>query len=58
MVRNRADGSVEVVAEGAGDSIDGFLEWLHRGPPGSWVRDVQALEIPWTGHYEDFDVEF
>ena len=31
-VRNRADGSVEVVAEGAPNAVERLLRWCARGP--------------------------
>ena len=41
-VRNCPDGSVEVVAEGALDSIDSLIEWCRRGPEGARVSRVQV----------------
>ena len=32
-VRNRDDGTVEVVAEGPRDRVDQFLSWCRQGPP-------------------------
>ena len=40
-VRNNADGSVEVVAEGPRSDLDKLLEFLHRGPAGAHVIEVQ-----------------
>ena len=42
-VRNKADGSVEVVVEGTTASIDGFVEMLRAGPPGASVSDVRRI---------------
>jgi acylphosphatase len=39
-VRNRLDGSVEVLAEGSQARLDLFLEYLHRGPQGAHVESV------------------
>lgn len=43
-VRNRADGSVEILAAGAAEALEAFCALCHRGPPGarvdSVVRDV------------------
>lgn len=58
MVRNCRDGSVEVVAEGDSQLVDRFLAWLHKGPPGSYVRSVEVDSIPCTGEYVSFEVEF
>jgi acylphosphatase len=39
-VRNRADGSVEAVFEGAPDAVDSLVAWCRRGPSGARVDDV------------------
>jgi acylphosphatase len=55
-VRNAADGSVEVEAEGVAGSLADFLAWLRRGPPGAWVTGVEVDPAgPWR---DDFDAEF
>ena len=43
-VRNRSDGSVEVAAEGADDSIQALRRALGHGPPGSAVQAVDDLD--------------
>jgi acylphosphatase len=52
-VRNRADGSVEVSAEGTADALKRFAEWLKRGPRGAQVVRVERgpaeLPIPERG---------
>jgi len=42
--RNCRDGSVEVLACGAPEALDGLFEWLHQGPPLARVRTVTELE--------------
>ena len=37
-VMNRADGSVELDAEGPPDAIDALIAALHEGPPAAWVE--------------------
>ena len=55
-VRNAADGSVEVEAEGAAGALAQFLAWLRRGPPGARVTGVEVDPTgPW---HDDFDAEF
>ena len=44
-VANRADRTVEVVAEGQREALDGLLTALRDGPPSSTVRSV---EVHWT----------
>lgn len=57
-VSNAGDGSVDVVAEGKTASLERLLEWLHRGPPGAHVSEVELQWLPFTGAYDGFDVEF
>jgi acylphosphatase len=49
-VRNRADGSVEVEAEGDRAAVEALVRFLHRGPSGAWVQDVA---IRWEAHLGD-----
>jgi acylphosphatase len=57
-VSNLPDGSVEVFAEGEQTRLERFLRWLHKGPSGAYVRDVQVQWGPFTGRHSDFGVEF
>jgi acylphosphatase len=41
-VRNRADGSVEMLITGADDCIASMLEAARRGPPAARVDNVQV----------------
>jgi acylphosphatase len=41
-VRNRADGTVEVVAEGPEETLDQLEQWSHRGPPSARVDRVET----------------
>jgi acylphosphatase len=57
-VRNRWDGSVEVLAEGTDRSVRQLLGWLYTGP--RWAR-VEDIEVEWgkpTGEYDRFEVRF
>jgi acylphosphatase len=45
-VRNRRDGTVEAVVDGAQDAVDAILAWARRGPRGASVTDVEVAEIP------------
>jgi acylphosphatase len=57
-VENRADGTVEVVAEGSPEKLERFIVWLRKGPPGAWVREARVEWIPYSGRFQDFDVQF
>ena len=50
-VRNRADGSVETVAEGAEAPLRAFVAWCRRGPPGAAVDRLED-------HWSDGEAEF
>lgn len=43
-VRNRDDGSVEVVAEGARDAVGQLLDWCRSGPPRANVTGVEITD--------------
>ncbi len=53
-VRNRRDGTVEAVVDGATDAVDAMLAWAHRGPRGASVTDVQVTEA--AGSFERFEM--
>jgi len=43
-VRNRRDGTVEAVVEGAADAVEMLLVWARRGPPGARVTGVEISD--------------
>lgn len=45
-VKNRADGSVEAVAEGNPGAVRALEAWCHNGPPAARVVEVQSTEEP------------
>lgn len=55
-VANRADGSVEVVAEGDEDWLRELLLQLWEGPPGSAVSDVDVRYEPARGNIVGFGI--
>jgi acylphosphatase len=44
-VRNRLDGSVEVLLQGAPDALARMQHWLQRGPPAARVDSVTPLAL-------------
>jgi acylphosphatase len=48
-VRNLADGSVELEAEGDDDRVAALLAWCEHGPPSARVANVVATEIAVLG---------
>lgn len=49
-VRNEDDGSVAVHAEGAPEAVEQLVAFLHDGPPGAQVDDVQHAVVRPEGH--------
>jgi len=43
-VRNRDDGSVEMVVEGDDDAVDRMVDWAGRGPEQAEVSDVEVTD--------------
>jgi acylphosphatase len=52
-VRNRPDGSVEAVAQGAPEAVDALIEWARTGPPQARVERIIQTEA--AGHYRVFE---
>ena len=44
-VRNVMDGSVEVHAQGADQSVEKLYQWCRRGPSGAVVESVDAEDV-------------
>lgn len=41
-VRNRDDGTVEMLLEGAADAVDAMVAWSREGSPGARVGEVEV----------------
>ena len=52
-VRNRRDGTVEAIVDGAEAAVDALLAWARRGPPSARVTDVAISKI--EGTFERFE---
>ncbi len=57
-VRNCADGSVELFAEGERAQLEKLAAWLEQGPPMSRVRRVDRDDLTPTGRYQKFSVTY
>ncbi len=55
-VWNRADGRVEIIAEGPEEALRGLLEWAAVGPPTARVNGVDADWQPATGDFTAFEI--
>jgi len=57
-VRNRWDGTVEVVAEGPRQALERLVARLRIGPRSAYVRDVSLEWGEATGEFRYFNVRF
>ena len=57
-VKNRRDGSVEVIAEGPSEAVDELIQWCHHGPSGARVTNVTITDEPYTGEFGSFGVRY
>ncbi len=57
-VRNLADGSVEVFAEGERGSLGMLIEHLRAGPPRAVVKNINISWSTYTGEYTDFTIKY
>lgn len=55
-VRNRADGSVQVLAEGPKAALASLLEWARHGPARARVEAVEAVWSAAEGLWGDFTI--
>ena len=57
-VRNRRDGSVEILAEGSKEDLEALLAWCRIGPPGARVdRTEHSWEDP-KDEFSSFSVTY
>jgi acylphosphatase len=55
-VRNRYDGSVEILAEGKAEHLATLRQWLSHGPAGANVRGVDETKENPTGEFVEFSI--
>ena len=57
-VRNRREGSVEVVAEGPEENVGKLVAWCHHGPPSARVTRVHETVEAFQGEFASFEVVY
>jgi len=57
-VRNLPDGRVEVLAEGDRDAMDEFKKDLATGPSMAEITDIEETDLPVTGLFRDFRIDY
>jgi len=55
-VRNKADGSVEVVAEGTPSQLEVLIQFLNKGPESASVSRVETDWLTATDEFADFQI--
>ncbi len=55
-VRNLADGSVEVTAEGSEPQVDELRSWLGKGPPSARVTKVTESYCEREARHDAFEI--
>ena len=55
-VWNRADGRVEIFAEGSTDALRQLLKWCSKGPPGARVDDLESRWSQVSGEFSEFNI--
>ncbi len=55
-VKNRPDGSVEMVVEGEEDDVKDFLNWAQQGPTTARVDKVETKWRSYTGEFAAFRI--
>lgn len=57
-VRNRIDGTVEIVAEGNKEDLERLVEWSRCGPKHAHVTNIEVSWQPFTDEFGDFTVKY
>ncbi len=57
-VRNLANGSVEVKAEGERSKVNDLLDYVKTGPPSATVNKVITRWAQYSGDYESFNIRY
>ena len=52
-VRNRRDGSVEAIIQGASAAVEAMIAWARRGPPSAIVAEVRVTDA--SGDFVTFE---
>lgn len=55
-VRNRADGTVEMLAEGERSRLQQLVDWCHEGPPAARVMRVEVYWSVYAGDLVAFGI--
>lgn len=57
-VKNNTDGTVEALFEGDDEKVNDMIEWCRKGPPTSYVEDVDVAEEKYSGEFKSFEIVY
>jgi acylphosphatase len=57
-VRNRSDGTVEALFEGAAAAVQSAVDWCWQGSPIAHVSDVRVQWEDYTGEFDNFSITY
>jgi len=57
-VKNRPEGTVEVLVEGPEQEVNQLISWCRKGPPTARVSGIRKTEETWQGQFDSFDIVF
>ena len=57
-IRNNADGTVEVLAQGTREHLEELLDFLHVGSPSARVTDIDVEWSPATEPLDRFSIRY
>jgi len=57
-VRNKEDGTVEIVAEGEEENLKSFVEEMKKGSPFSRVEHIQLTEKEQMEGFQSFNIRY
>lgn len=57
-VKNRRDGSVEILAEGEREALEALLGWCRKGPPTARVDRIEHSWDDFKGEFSSFSVTY
>ena len=57
-VRNKSDGSVEILAVGTKYAVEKMVQFCREGPGSAQVLEVRAEKYPTTESFPDFRIRF
>lgn len=57
-VKNEADGTVTIEAEGEQEKLEEFCKWVEQGPRGSVVDRIDANYNKHLKHHQIFEIKY